>query len=98
VDMRALLSFGPSVCVEYAYPDRVRAAVPSLSLRPVMVCMTLLSTMLVRMLAARKGLEDIVSCPAQLPHAGFRGVIRSADPALQILEVLLKSELLPCRA
>src|SRR5713226_5514458 len=98
VNTRTDFSFAPSRRLESANPAPVRAAVPRNSLRPVMALMNFLSTMLVRMLAAREGLEDVVSCPAQLPHTGFRGIVRSADPALQILEVVVKSGLLSCCA
>src|SRR5260370_41506606 len=98
VNTRTDFSFAPSRRPGSANPAPIRAAVPRNSLRPVMALMNFLSTMLIRMLAAWEGLEDVVSCPPQFPHSGFRGIIRSADPALQILEVVVKSGLLPCCA
>ena len=46
-----------------------------------------------RMLATRKSFEYSVFGPTQLSHARFRGVVRSADPALQILKVRMKAVL-----
>src|SRR5260370_16930748 len=78
--------------LESASPAPVSVAARRNSLRLETAFTTSLSVMSFRMLAARKTGKYAVRRPAQLSHSYFRGVVRYADPPLQVFKVFAE----PC--
>src|SRR6266446_3148513 len=68
------------------------------SLRLEIAFMPLPSLMSIWVLATRKTGKHAVRCPSQLFHSHFRRVIRYADPALQVLKVLVEPHRILFRA
>src|SRR6266478_9035845 len=95
VKTSTVFSFAASSRFESASPAPVSAAPRRNSLR-LELDIRLMELPLVvsfRMLATGKLFEHAVLGPSQLAHACFRGVIGSADPSLQIFEVLAQTGL-----
>src|SRR5216684_653474 len=100
VKTRTSFSFAAKSRLERASPAPVSAAPRRNSLRleldnrfmefPLVVS--------IRMLATGKLFEHAVLGPSQLSHSCFRGVVRSADPSLQVLKVLAKPGVHFCTA
>src|SRR6266478_8224036 len=96
VKTRTFFSFAASSWFESASPAPVSAAPRRNSLRLESEKMFMEFPLVVsfRMLATGKLFEHAVLGPPQLAHSCFRGVVRSADPSLQIFEVPAQAGLL----
>src|SRR5882762_11970286 len=95
VKTSTVFSFAASSPLESASPAPVSAAPRRNSLRLELDngLMELPLVVSFRMLATGKLFKNAVLGPSQLAHACFRGVIGSADPSLQILEVPAQTSL-----
>src|SRR6267142_3620651 len=96
VKTRTVFSFAAGSRFESASPAPVSAAPRRNSLRLGLEKMFMEFLLMVsfRMLTSGKFIEYAVLGPSQLSHARFRGVIGSADPALQVFKVPAKTGIL----
>src|ERR1700730_5313591 len=85
---------------ESASPALVSAASRrnSLRLEVERIFMGFLLVVSFRMLATGKLFEHAVLGPSQFAHSCFRGVVRAADPSLQVVKVLAKTGVHSCFA